>query len=282
MDVKQNTQEWLEMRKKYIGASDAPIIMGVSPWRTPYQLWQEKLGLIDSQPENFAMQRGKELEEEARLAYQKMTGLIVVPKVVFHPNKPFMMSSLDGLTLDGNRAVEIKCPNEHDHELARSGKIPEKYYPQVMHHLAGNDHPIEDYFSYRKGEGIIVEVPRDQDYIDKLMEKEEKFWDKVISFEMPELTDMDFRQKDEDWILKAQQLYDRKQELKALKKEVDALEKKFREECQGNPCMGGGYKYQKYMRVGSVSYSKIPELIGVDLSSYRGPPIEIWTLINKA
>ena len=28
-------------------ASDTPVVLGVSPWRTPYQLWQHKLGLVE-------------------------------------------------------------------------------------------------------------------------------------------------------------------------------------------------------------------------------------------
>ena len=40
----QGTSEWLENRKNHIGASDAPVVMGVSPWDTPYKLWENKLG----------------------------------------------------------------------------------------------------------------------------------------------------------------------------------------------------------------------------------------------
>jgi predicted phage-related endonuclease len=43
--MQQQTPEWLEFRKNKIGASDAPIIMETSPWKTPYQLWLEKLSL---------------------------------------------------------------------------------------------------------------------------------------------------------------------------------------------------------------------------------------------
>lgn len=36
--------EWLEQRRKGIGGSDAPVIMGVNPWRSPMDLWLEKTG----------------------------------------------------------------------------------------------------------------------------------------------------------------------------------------------------------------------------------------------
>lgn len=46
LNLLQNTQEWEKFRLQKIGASDAPIIMGVSPWKTPFQLWLEKTGQI--------------------------------------------------------------------------------------------------------------------------------------------------------------------------------------------------------------------------------------------
>ena len=42
-ELVQQSEEWLEFRRSRIGASDAPIIMGVSPWKTHYKLWVEKI-----------------------------------------------------------------------------------------------------------------------------------------------------------------------------------------------------------------------------------------------
>jgi len=33
-------------RVNYIGASDVPVILGLSPWRTPYDLWSIKTGRL--------------------------------------------------------------------------------------------------------------------------------------------------------------------------------------------------------------------------------------------
>ena len=34
------TREQLERRRHGIGGSDAPVVVGLSKWRTPFQLWQ--------------------------------------------------------------------------------------------------------------------------------------------------------------------------------------------------------------------------------------------------
>ena len=63
--LQQGTQEWLDWRKERIGASDTPCIMGVG-FKTPFQLWQVKTGRVPPDPQNYAMQRGNELEFGAR------------------------------------------------------------------------------------------------------------------------------------------------------------------------------------------------------------------------
>ena len=40
--------DWLKERQKGIGGSDVAAILGMSPWRTPYQVWEEKTTPIDA------------------------------------------------------------------------------------------------------------------------------------------------------------------------------------------------------------------------------------------
>ena len=65
MKLDQGSPEWLAHRAKYRNASETPVVLGVSPWQTPYQLWLEKKGRAE-RPVTFPMQRGKELEAAAR------------------------------------------------------------------------------------------------------------------------------------------------------------------------------------------------------------------------
>ena len=50
----QGTQAWKDFRKKMITASMMPIIMGISPWSTPYELWLQQMDLSE-QEETWAM-----------------------------------------------------------------------------------------------------------------------------------------------------------------------------------------------------------------------------------
>ncbi len=187
--LEQGSPEWVEMRKNYIGASDAPIIMGVSPWMTPLQLWEQKLGFFEVK-ENFAMKRGKYLEQEARKEFEEETGLIVFPDVVLHTTYAWMMASLDGIDIERKNIVEIKCPGKKDHILALLGEIPEKYYPQLQHQMEVCNLKSIFYFSYSPSakdmkKTALLEVAKDEKYIDLLIKKESEFYDCMVSLTMP-------------------------------------------------------------------------------------------------
>jgi len=275
----QGTEEWLQMRRKFIGASDAPIVMGVSPWRTPFQLWQEKLGMAPAQEETAAMRRGTELEPKARAAFEAETGIDVFPQVVFHPEHKFMMASMDGLSLDGQVAVEIKCTSSKYHEMALAGEVPEHYIPQLQHQLACLGIPMLYYFSFDGYNGAVVEVKRDDCYIETLIKEESGFWKCIKSKTAPELTDKDYVEREDDsWLCYAKRLRDIDAELKTLKEKREQLREGLIGLADGQSTRGGGLTLSKSFPPGRVDYSKVPELEGVDLEPYRKEPRETWRL----
>ena len=196
----QNTPEWYKFRRLKIGASDAPIIMEVSPWKTPYQLWLEKTtGALP--PIAPQQRRGLDLEERARSAFEKKTGRVMFPKVVFHPSFDWMMASLDGIDVDGSSIVEIKCPGQVDHAEAKTGRIPKKYFPQLQHQLAVTGLEMVSYFSFDGNEGVIVEIGKDEHFIAKMIDLEKEFWKCVTTLTAPPLKERDIvNREDPEWV----------------------------------------------------------------------------------
>lgn len=286
--MKQGTEEWLETRKSHIGASDAPIIMGVCKFRlndgrlkTPYLLWQEKLGQLDGLCDNYATRFGKEMEPEARAAYEDIKLEPFSPDVVFHPTIPYMMASLDGLNASRNRAVEIKCPKESDHQLAKQGKIPEHYYPQLQHQLEVLGLDEIDYFSYRNGEGVIVTVNRDDKYISKMLKEEENFWKCMGELREPKLIDGDYIERSEKWVEEARELYDLKQLIKTLKEKETNLSKSLVELSENRNARSGDYRYTCNSRIGSVNYTAVELVTGINVNEYRNESSISWRLTKK-
>lgn len=275
----QGSPEWIQMRKNYIGGSDAPVIMDVSPYKTIHQLWEEKLGVTEGTVENPGTKYGREMEEPARQAYEKFTGNIMAPAVVFHPEKEFMMASLDGLSFDKKMAVEIKNCCEEDHDLAKKGTVPEKYFPQVQHQLAVLGIEGMHYFSFRRGDFALIEVAADPQYIDQLYSEEKKFWSMVQNFKEPSLSDRDYVQFDsEEWSKLASDWRLLKKEMEALSEREDAIRAEFLRLANDRNALGSGVKVTKICRRGAIDYSKVEELKGVDLEKYRKDKIVSWRI----
>ena len=100
--LRQNTPEWHRWRRQGIGASDAPVIMGETPFKTPRTLWSIKTGRATETAAGPAARRGRELERFARRAYERQTGVQMEPLCLVHERLDWMRASLDGLSFDGS------------------------------------------------------------------------------------------------------------------------------------------------------------------------------------
>lgn len=185
--MQQGSLEWLQWRKDKLGASDAAIILGKSPWMTPGQLWEEKLGFREPQRMNPSMKRGHDLEEQARRLYERMVNVLVFPKVIVHPEYDYIIASLDGITLDDTRMVEIKCPGKAIYEMAKQGDIPEYYEIQMQHQMLVTDLKSCDYFCYNGKEGQWIIHKRDDEFIDKELLPKLKWFKECLEKQNPPL-----------------------------------------------------------------------------------------------
>ena len=59
---------WLNERRKGIGGSDVAAIIGLSPWTTPLDIYEQKLGIALPSEETEAMYWGTALEPAIRQA----------------------------------------------------------------------------------------------------------------------------------------------------------------------------------------------------------------------
>lgn len=277
--MQQNTTEWLEWRNKGIGASDAPIIMGVSPWKTPYKLWLEKTtGQSDFQG-NEATERGHALEDTARQCAEKQLKRLFFPYCVQHKKYRWMRASLDGITFSGE-ILEIKCPYkpenpDSDHQQAKQQKIPEKYWPQLQHQLEAYQADKGWYFSFDGQDGVAIPFERDEKFIAELLEKEKAFWSCVKELKPPKLTERDYQVIEEQEALKkSQKILELRKKLDAIHDELDPLEQELKEQyCKDTCALIGDLKFTRFVRKGIVNYNLVPELKGVNLDKYRNPSI---------
>lgn len=193
IELDQDSAQWRKWRAEGIGGSDAAAVLGLSRYKRPAWLARLKCGWIEEDPPGPAALEGKQLEPEARWLYIEKTGIVVRPVCIQSTEMPWLRASLDGLSVDRRRVVEIKCGRRNYEEVSAHGAVPSHYYAQVQHVLAVTGLDRCDYWSYRPHEEpVLLEVPRNDEYIARLIEVEARFWAEVEKMRLhrPELSHM--------------------------------------------------------------------------------------------
>lgn len=260
--IEQGTLEWLRHRHKGIGASDAPVIMNKSPYKKPFELWEEKIAPEPkfSEP-NFIQAKGHSLEPIARAKAEIELGISFKPKLIQSDRYEFLKCSLDGISDDLRDVLEIKYVGKNFND-----ECPDKYFPQIQYQYALTKCERVHLVQINDDKEIkIFIVPRDLEYIkERLMPTVFDFWEMVVSKSYkiaPELSEALSKYK----ILK-QQIDALEKELESAKKIVfDLTPDKFSYE---------NYTVSTVNKSGSIDYEKLlaeklPNLKPEDLEPYR-------------
>lgn len=194
---RQNTEAWAKARAgKITGSRFGDLTKdktgknwGVGAISYAYELVGERLRLDDPDwrppPElkTAPIEWGNNHEAFARAAYIFQTAYNVAEYgFMQHPKLKDVGASLDGVVVDQNGFIEIKCPfttREHVRTI-HTKKVPKAYWGQVQGNLWVSGRDWCDFISFdpRIAEELtlcIVRVERDEDYIQKLADKVKDF-----------------------------------------------------------------------------------------------------------
>ncbi len=165
VDIPQNSPQWHVWRKGKIGSSIAPSILNCKDsYLSPLEAFYELLGLT-KQEETPAMTRGKDLEQQARWIFEESRGKLFPPACVEHPEYPELIASLDGLSLDHEEILEIKCCKKEIFDLVKKGGIPDNYRAQIQHQLMCTGLKKAWLWCWNGESGVSLEVQRDEEFI---------------------------------------------------------------------------------------------------------------------
>lgn len=147
MKVCENREEWLSKRTHSIGGGDASCIVGLNPYKSNVELYNEKRGTtptkdISNNPYVIYGTKAEEyLRELFKLDHPHYEVEYVENNMFLNNDYPYAHASLDGWLTDketGKKGIlEIKTT-----EILRSmqkekwkDRIPDNYYIQVLHYL---------------------------------------------------------------------------------------------------------------------------------------------------
>lgn len=172
-NFEQRTEDWYNIRKGKMTASNADTIIanGKGLETYIYNLMAEYYS--SAEKENYInadMQRGIDLEPEARLEFEFYTNLDV-QEVGFIEYNNFIGVSPDGLIGDDG-LIEIKCPNDSVYfKLLLSDNIKPEYIAQMQMQLYVTDRQYCYFVSYNPNfekSLYIKKITRDEEMIEKL------------------------------------------------------------------------------------------------------------------
>lgn len=271
VQIAQGSPEWHAYRQSRRNASESAAVLGLSPWLTPYQLWLVKTGRSETRV-THAMQRGTDLEPLARAAYEEQTGLVMQPLVL---EADGYSASLDGMTLEGDLVLEIKCPLRGTRsdlwQDVQSGQVPAYYGIQVQHQLMVSGANLAHLWVFDGSKGILLAIQRDATVMERIRTGWDAFQQYLINDTPPPLTEADtVLRHDSAWIAAAEAYAQAKREADALAERLEAVRQALVSLAQHPREQGAGVSVTRYWKQGNVDYKKVPQLKGVDLSPYRG------------
>ena len=204
----RNEAEWLKGRGNGIGGSDASAVVGMNPYKSNIELFEEKTGrkipedISDKPFVIYGKQSEAPIRELFKLDYPEYEVEHYDFRILQSIEYPFMQASLDGELTDqkGRKGIlEIKTTNilQSMQREKWNDRIPQNYYIQVLHYLLVTGYEFVvlrahlvsawDRDIRTQVKHYFIERSEVQEDLEFLKQEEIKFWKYVESGRKPPL-----------------------------------------------------------------------------------------------
>lgn len=182
-------EEWLQNRMKGIGGSDAGAIMGVNPYMSALDLYNDKTGITPPKDlsDNEAVHFGNVLEDVVAQEYTRRTGVKVRRRNAqfAHAKYPWMLANIDRDVVGASKLLECKTAGAYfkkdEWGEAGSDKVPMHYYIQCAHYMCVMGYESADLAVLIGGRDFrIYHIEKDAELEEMLIQKEHDFWNNHV------------------------------------------------------------------------------------------------------
>lgn len=185
------TAEQLDAHRSGLGSSDAPAVAGVSRWRTPLEVYLQKIGEIEPSVDNEATYWGNVLEDVVAKEYARRTGQRVARSLQTfrHPEFPYLVAHIDRRVVGARKILECKTAGAHmadDWGEPGTDEVPEEVLVQVAHQMLVSRIMQADVAVLIGGRDFrVYHVPYDKELVEALLETERRFWEQHVEPRIP-------------------------------------------------------------------------------------------------
>lgn len=194
----RNDADWLEVRKDYIGASEIAAAAGIHPFRTPFSLWSEKVGLSEPFAGNESTEWGNRLEPAVFAKWCEITGnhdMRLNDHTFTNSSYPRMSATPDAI-IAAHRPrphfLEIKTTSLRQKSAWAEG-VPDYVQLQCQQQMLvlgiGSWCDLAVLIGGQQYEQFRVEY--DAEIAEKLVKIAAEFWERVDKKQPPELSEGD-------------------------------------------------------------------------------------------
>lgn len=184
-----------EKREQYVGGSDVPVILGLSKYKTQYELAKEKAGIIKpEQISNPYIQFGNRMEPVIREYINTMNSLKFTP-ATFLDSDDFIRSNVDGYDDENKIVLEIKTHGANPTEKVYEAQMQLYFYQSGCNYgwLAMYRRPKDFDLEFDVANLQVKEIERDEAAIEKILDAIETFWIRVEYLkEKPDMTEKEY------------------------------------------------------------------------------------------
>lgn len=185
--------QWLDMRQKGIGASEAAAACGVSPWATPLELYHRKRGDLPPVQENRAMRFGSFVEPFIAGEFERETGLKIQtlqPGLFAHGGLSYVLATPDAV-ISEDELLEIKTMNDRRawDNLGEQGtdEIPLEWNVQAQQQMAVMGARTCWFAVLVGGSDLrVYEINRHDVVIERVLSKVTELWNRIETANPPE------------------------------------------------------------------------------------------------
>jgi len=184
-------ESWLRERRRGIGGSDIGAILGLSRWRSPLDVYLDKIGEAEEQESSDAMYWGTILESVVADEYARRTGSKVrkINAILAREDEPWRRASVDRLVIGERKILECKTAGAHMcHEWGPDGsdEVPDVYRAQVAWYQHVLDHDDADLAVLIGGRDYrIYHLPRDRELERLIVSAADNFWLEHVRKKVP-------------------------------------------------------------------------------------------------
>lgn len=276
--------DWLKARQEGIGGSDAAAILGMSKYKSAFNVFLDKKGLSAPVEDNLNILIGRELEDTVARLFYKETGKHVRKSgFMFRNNeRQWQLADVDRVIIGENAGLECKTTSSTlNIKKLKGGDFPDEYYAQCVHYMSVTG--ADRWYLAILVLGFSKEfhwfcLERDEEEIKALNDTEQAFWEGNVLNNIEPLPDGE-KQTDKyisdtycnvnddaytdlsDYSEKLDRYIELKEQETAVKNELNAIAQEIKLTMKDSP-LGSTYGYK-------VTWNSFSKSGGIDAKALK-------------